>query len=80
MWNDLSKEWQKTFELAWIAFQNGSIPIGAMITDRSGNMIIAGRNETFERISLIHNDGTLPYVYGHNCDGRHPQITCGCKR
>ena len=48
MWNDLSKEWQKTFELAWIAFQNGSIPIGAMITDRSGNMIIAGRNETFE--------------------------------
>lgn len=49
MWNDLSKEWQKTFEQAWIAFQNGSIPIGAIITDISGNIIIAGRNETCER-------------------------------
>lgn len=49
MWKDLSTEWQKTFEQAWIAFQHGSIPIGAIITDEAGNIIIAGRNETCEK-------------------------------
>lgn len=49
MWSDLNHEWQKTFEQAWTAFQNGSIPIGCVITDSSGNIIIAGRNETGER-------------------------------
>jgi len=49
MWNDLSDEWKKTFEQTWIAFQNGSIPIGAVITDKYGNVIIEGRNETCEK-------------------------------
>ena len=48
MWNDLSAEWKKTLEQAWIAFQHGSIPIGAIITDEEGNVLIAGRNETCE--------------------------------
>jgi len=48
MWNDLSVEWKKTLEQAWIAFQHGSLPIGAIITDGEGNVIIAGRNETCE--------------------------------
>lgn len=48
MWKDLSREWKETYELAWLAFCNGSIPIGAIITDTSGNTIIAGRNETCE--------------------------------
>lgn len=49
MWKDLSEEWKITFEQAWIAFQNGSIPIGAIITDTAGNIIITGRNETLEK-------------------------------
>lgn len=48
MWNDLSEEWKKTLEQAWLAFQHGSIPIGAIITDEEGNVLIAGRNETCE--------------------------------
>lgn len=48
MWKDLSKEWRETYEMGWLAFCNGSIPIGAIITDTSGNTIIAGRNETCE--------------------------------
>ncbi len=48
MWKDLSREWKETYELAWLAFRNGSIPIGSIITDTSGNTIIAGRNETCE--------------------------------
>lgn len=49
MWKDLSYEWQKTFEQAWIAFQHGSIPIGSIITDQSGNILITGRNEIGEK-------------------------------
>lgn len=48
MWKDLSREWKETYELAWLAFCNGSLPIGAIITDTSGDTIIAGRNETCE--------------------------------
>lgn len=48
MWNNLSEEWKKTFEQAWLAFQHGSIPIGAIITDEKGNVLITGRNETCE--------------------------------
>ena len=48
MWKDISWEWQKTLEQGWIAFQNGSLPIGAIITDEAGNILIAGRNETCE--------------------------------
>lgn len=48
MWKDLSKQWKETYAQGWLAFCNGSIPIGAIITDTSGNTIIAGRNETFE--------------------------------
>jgi len=50
MWNSLTKEWQYTFKLAWEAFRNGSIPIGAIIVDAYGNIISTGRNETTEKI------------------------------
>ena len=50
MWKDLSTEWQKTFEQAWIAFQHGSIPIGAIITDEAGNV-------TIYAASLIRTEG-----------------------
>lgn len=49
MWSDLSEEWKKAFEQTWVAFQNGSIPIGAIITDKFGNVIVEGRNETCEK-------------------------------
>ncbi len=48
MWKDLSEEWKQAFEQAWVAFRHGSIPIGAIITDEMGNVLIAGRNETCE--------------------------------
>lgn len=48
MWKDLSKEWKETYELAWLAFRNGSLPVGCIITDALGDTIIAGRNETGE--------------------------------
>ena len=48
MWKELSEEWKSTFEQAWLAFKNGSLPIGAIITDEIGKVIIEGRNETCE--------------------------------
>lgn len=48
MWCDLSKEWQMAFEEAWISFKGGSIPIGAIITDEDGNVLMTGRNESGE--------------------------------
>ena len=48
MWCDLTKEWQRAFEEAWISFKGGSIPIGAIITDQDGNVLMTGRNESGE--------------------------------
>ena len=36
----------------WEAFKNGSIPIGAVITDENGNIISTGRNRIYEHGAL----------------------------
>jgi tRNA(adenine34) deaminase len=56
MWKDLSPEWKMTFQLAWDAFQHGSIPIGAIITDQAGNVLSTGRNHLGE--TLVPNPRT----------------------
>lgn len=48
MWIDISKAWQAAFKEGWKSFRNGSIPIGAAITDENGNIIYTGRNRTSE--------------------------------
>ncbi len=44
MWNDLNPIWQTAFTEAWEAFTNGSIPIGAVITDDKDQILIKARN------------------------------------
>lgn len=48
MWKDISEAWKAAFEEAWIAFQNGSVPIGAVITDESGNVLLRDHNRRNE--------------------------------
>lgn len=48
MWNDISYEWQVTFQEAWKAFCFGSTPIGAALFDKSGNLILSDRNRSRE--------------------------------
>jgi tRNA(adenine34) deaminase len=48
MWDTINKTWQIVFELAWEAFINGSIPIGAAIIDEDNNIISFGRNRLYE--------------------------------
>ena len=48
MWENISEIWQAAFEEAWEAFKSGSIPIGAVITDENGNIILKDHNRSNE--------------------------------
>ena len=52
MWKDLSVQWQTAFLEAWDAFKAGSIPIGAVIADEKGNIIIKEHNRAAENETL----------------------------
>jgi len=48
VWDKLEKPWQVCFELGWISFKKGSIPIGAVVVDDTGKIIAKGRNRLYE--------------------------------
>ena len=52
MWKDLTKEWQAAFEEAWAAFRSGSTPIGAVLTDEGGDIILRDHNRSGEKDTL----------------------------
>jgi tRNA(Arg) A34 adenosine deaminase TadA len=39
---------RESFELAWEAFRVGTIPVGAVVADASGEIVARGRNRIFE--------------------------------
>jgi tRNA(Arg) A34 adenosine deaminase TadA len=49
MWSDLLRPWQACFELAWEAYCDNCIPIGAVVTDTGGEVISQGRNHVYKR-------------------------------
>lgn len=51
MWNDLSYPWQKAFELAWLSFKKGSIPIGSVIINEHNDIVSEGRNQIYDQSS-----------------------------
>ncbi len=48
-WNDLHPNFHVALDLAWSALQSGTLGIGAVISDASGNTIATGRNQIFAR-------------------------------
>jgi tRNA(adenine34) deaminase len=52
MWSDLLKPWQACFELAWEAYCEDCIPIGAAVTDAEGNVLTRGRNRFHDKNTL----------------------------
>lgn len=48
MWKNLSEIWKTAFEEVWVAFKNGSVPIGAVICDENGNIILKDHNRSNE--------------------------------
>ncbi len=58
MWKDLSEPWKKAVELAWLSYNRGTVPIGAVITDVNGNIVSEGRNRIFDKESSHILSGT----------------------
>jgi tRNA(Arg) A34 adenosine deaminase TadA len=47
-WQTLEPAWREAFELMWDAWAAGSIPVGAVLVDRSGAVVRRARNRIFE--------------------------------
>ncbi|MBQ7990352.1 MAG: nucleoside deaminase [Oscillospiraceae bacterium] len=52
MWNNISPVWQIAFREAWEAFCTGCTPIGAVICDQNGKVILHDRNRNNEPQTL----------------------------
>ncbi len=50
MWSDLLKPWQVCLELAWEAYCDDCIPIGAVVTGPDGEILARGRNRVYEKV------------------------------
>lgn len=48
MWFELNYIWKEAFSLAWESFKKNTIPIGAVIINEQGNIILRGRNRIFD--------------------------------
>lgn len=59
LWTRLSVPWRACVELAWEAYQAGSLPIGAVVADAEGKVLSCGRNRIHER------SGEDGHLYGH---------------
>jgi tRNA(adenine34) deaminase len=47
-WAAVEQPWQLAFELAWEAFQAGSVPVGAVVVDPGGDLVTQGRSRSNE--------------------------------
>src|SRR5690348_10834728 len=47
-WRGLAWPWHECFQLAWESFQAGSVPVGAVLVDGSGQRVSSGRNRRRE--------------------------------
>jgi tRNA(adenine34) deaminase len=59
LWTRLPVPWRACAELAWEAYQAGSLPIGAVVADAEGNVLSRGRNRIHER------SGEDGHLFGH---------------
>lgn len=55
MWKDLTLGWQIAFAESWIAFGNGSCPIGAAIFDEEDNLLVREHNRGAEEDTVNRN-------------------------
>jgi len=49
LWDRLARPWQCCLEEAWLAYGSGSTPIGAVITDATGQSRDYGRDRSDHR-------------------------------
>jgi len=76
MWQELSYPWQRTLELAWESYREGSLPIAAVLVDTQGRIVASGRNRTREasftnrKMAHAEMDLMLQLVYDEHPDIR----------
>lgn len=59
MWDTLSPPWQAALEMAWEAYCNGTVPIGAVVADAHGRVVARGRNRILDTSApdgQVYND------------------------
>ena len=47
-WARLEPGWQAAFDQAWLAYRNGSFPVGAALIGSDGSLIASARNRIFD--------------------------------
>ncbi|MCH1624025.1 nucleoside deaminase [Ferdinandcohnia quinoae] len=58
-WSNIPHIWQECFNTAWISFQEGSRPIGAVIVNTQGEIVARGKSAVFNELSntvISHNE------------------------
>ena len=60
VWETLSEPWRVCVELAWEAYRARSLPIGAVVADADGRLLVSGRNRIHE------SSGPADAVFGHS--------------
>ena len=72
MWKSLAQPWQLAFEMAWQAYKNGTIPIGAVVINETAVNLgeELQRKQYFEKaavgqkqISEIYNELMTNYTF-----------------
>lgn len=58
IWTEIPLLWQECFRESWKSFQEGSRPIGAIITDKEGTILARGKSAVFNTLndSVISNN------------------------
>jgi tRNA(Arg) A34 adenosine deaminase TadA len=54
-WDELEPVWREVFHLMWESYVTGTIPVGAVVADRTGEILSRGRNRIFD----ANEDGQL---------------------
>jgi tRNA(adenine34) deaminase len=47
-WDELPVPWPEVFSLMWEAYLAGTIPVGAVVVDETGEVVSRARNRTFD--------------------------------
>lgn len=59
MFKSINKHWQYAFEMAWDAYKCDTIPIGAIIVDKAGDIVSTGKNRIYDESSSHPLAGTV---------------------
>lgn len=51
MWDTFTPPWQAALEMAWEAYCNNTVPVGAVVADANGAIVSRGRNRIHENIA-----------------------------